>query len=188
MKVTKTLKICSLTGAFFYFAFIQAQAVIVTDFGTPAFLVDTTVTDFIYTQNSTAAICTGTDVNYFAGTFTPFDSTGYTTFLLTAAITGPNPGSQFAVELYNTALTDYRLYDGFMSSFGSGPTTVTLNFVSQTAAFNDIAGFMFYGIGAFVPLTITFYHLEAIPEPHTYALLACGLGVLLIARKRRKVA
>lgn len=161
-------------------------AVLITGFGTSEFTIDGGTTDFPTTsQTATSTTAVGTDTNIIAGTFDAVDIGGFSQIELVASITGANPNSQFIVDLFNTGFTESQTYSGFLISYGAAPSPLILTFVSQTAVFTDIAGFVFTGAGAGAPLNITFDSVSAVPEPTTCALIAGSLMLAITFRRRR---
>jgi hypothetical protein len=161
-------------------------AVVITGFSNSEFAVDAGISDFsAITQNATSTTAIGTDQNILAGTFTPIDITGFSTIELSALVSGTNPNGAFTIDLFNTDFTQSRIYSGATTSLTSSLSTITLSFVSQSAAFNDIGGFQFGGQGSGSSLNITFGSIAAVPEPSTWVLLAGGLAIILLLRRRR---
>ena len=167
----------------------SSKAFLISDFGSASFSIDTGTTSFTTNQTAVDTSVIGLDNNIFAGTFTtPFDATGYTVFTLNGNVSGTNPGTTFNVDFYNSTFDQTRTYTAYLSDFGSVTTPVLLTFVSQTAVFNDFAGFQFSGGGTGSALNMTFTSVSAaaVPEPATWALLAGSLTTVMVFRRRVK--
>ncbi len=184
MKSSKTLAALLL----FFSVFTAAHAVVLTNFSETDFVVDSGSSSFsTITVSPTTVSVEGTDSGEsLAGTFDPVDITGLSYISLTGTLSGANPESIFSVYLFNSTFDQYRLYSGTTASFGELSSSLTLTFVQETAAFNDVAGFQFTTSGMGAPIVFTFQELSAsaTPEPSTWVLLIGGIAVAGIIRRR----
>lgn len=169
-----------------------SAAIVITGFGSTGesgaspFTVDTTNTNFGFTQTASEILINGSDSgSILAGTFTSVNITGQNTIQLTLKVTGTNPNSNFSVELFDPTFTLIRTYTGNFASFGSSFTQVTLKPSATNPTFTSIAGFQFTANGSGTAVNATLDTLTAVPEPSSYAFMILGLSVVSFMAKRK---
>lgn len=190
MKITKII----LAPFLLTLALNISHAVVITDFDT-GFSVIEDYTSFPTVDTSTPAQITvdGSDNgdSLAVALTTPIDISDLTEITLTGFVNGVNPNTSFFVYLFNTDLTQSRLYSGDLSAFENLSSSLTLTFVEESTLFSDIGGFQFVGTGSGSPLNFTFQSLtaSAAPEPSTWVLVASGLliGSIMLRRKRQSL-
>lgn len=176
-----------LLSAIAVLATFNAQSqVVITGFGTSQYT--ETFTDFAAGQSASAYSISGTDFGNSAyGSFASVVIGSPTQLTLLGTFTG-TATSSFQIELFDVD-GDSKLYQGSFTDFVSGnPTSVILNFLSNSGTFNGTAvslGFITTGGGSTINLSMDTLSAVVIPEPSTYGLLILGAGILVFMVRRR---
>lgn len=144
------------------------------------------------TQNSTTITIGGTakDDNGWGVTGLNLNATGLTNLFVTAQLEAGNAATSFTIQFEDAALST-QVFSVSSTAFTVGSmTTVNIPVAFNLRAF-DAAHISGWNIGGgstgILAFNFTFDNLLlSVPEPSTYALLALGLGVVLVPVLRRR--
>ncbi len=143
------------------------------------------------TQNATTITVGGTakDENGWGVTGLSLNATGLTNLFVTAQLEVGNAATSFVIQFEDASLNT-QVFSVSSTAFTIGSLTTVNIPVAFTGAFNaaNISGWNIGGGSTgILAFNFTFDNLLlAVPEPSTYALLALGLGVVLVPVLRRR--
>ena len=163
--------------------------------GSNDFTIDPGSTTAAYSQSATALSFSGsqglgaTVGGVFVNTYDWSSAPG---FGLTMSVTGANPNMTFGVEFYNSLFQIISSYEGSTAGASLTPTLVDLDFLSFGPGggdFSQVAGMQFTW-NTPDSINVTIDNVAVVPEPSTWALLACGALVFggLVWRRRFSAA
>ncbi|GAB4171537.1 MAG: hypothetical protein Fur0032_10810 [Terrimicrobiaceae bacterium] len=174
----------------------QARAaVIINDFQNTGFAFDygsftgniTTSATHISIVNATEQGGAGTNANFDLSSYYPSGQVS-----IEARLVSGNLANHFNIILATTAGTDYSLYQFSTAGLNTSTfTTVTVNLNAplQSVGTMNWANITQYQLQGDYSTTdnfsLEFRNLEVVPEPATWVLLAGGLGVLAVLRRRK---
>lgn len=183
-------RLASLFAFLFIAAHLPAQ-VLITDFGSNE--ISNTDGSLTIVLGPTSSTISGSDAGsaYFFLSTPSIDLSGYTGDLsLTGTFNSGTSTASFEIQLFDDN-DNFARFQGDWDNFTVGvPSTVTLTYIGSEGVVGNITIVGFVGSGGGLP-TINFTAdtlTTAVPEPSTYALLALGVGAVLIFRRRLRVA
>lgn len=168
------------------FSVSAASAVELTTFGSsvaPTFTVDDS--DFTtLTQNAGSILLSGTEGQFFNGTFATVDITGSSALLSLTGNVTTNNTTAFNVTLFDE-VSATALYQGgqFTVLKAAGVATIAFTSADDGFDFSKVMGLQFDTVGG-QSLIFELSSIEAIPEPSSVFLIVSGAAALLVRRSR----